>query len=306
MSTQGYSEEELNSLSEEERAAIEADVDPSELTATAAPVDLPDEEEEEEDASGDEAEGTDEEQEGGEEEGADDQGGEAEGHEDGEDPAGDDPEGEEGADDQGDDLPEEIDKDEPVNPYDHSDEAKAKIKELRDKLNDGELAPGEYDEQVDAIKSEDYRQRLQVSENQKWGKAVVSFLGKNQGYTQESNPTRFAALDSEVKRMANAGEIGNMTHLQVLQKAKANVEAAFGSVSKVEDAKDEGGKKPKPKPKAKAPDTPNLGDVPAAGVDNPKANASEFAKLDKLTGADLEAALEKMTPAQQERYLAGR
>lgn len=293
MSTSGYSEEELASLSEEERAAIEAEVDETELTATASPVDLPDEDGEE---NGDGA--TDDEGAG---EGVDDAG---QSDDSGE---GQDDDGAEGEDAVGEDpAPAEPEaKEEPVNPYEYSDGAKEQLKDLREQLNDGDLSPAEYEEKADAIKSDDYKARLQESENRRWGNAVTSFLVQNKDYTQEASPTKFAALDSEVKRMANAGEIGNMTHLQILQKAKANVEAAFGSVPKVEDTKDEGGK-PKPKPKAKVPETPNLGDVPAAGVDNPRANASEFANLDKLTGADLESALEKMTPAQQERYLAGR
>jgi hypothetical protein len=310
MSTSGYSEEELAGLSEEERAAIEAEVDETELTATASPVDLPDDEGEEDDAGTGDDDGDGE---GGDDAGEDpggEDGGEGSDDEGAGDDAGEGQDDGDGGDDAGDPdpVPTESDsREEPVNPYDYSDTAKEKLKDLREKLNDGDLSPAEYEEKADAIKSDDYKARLQESENRRWGNAVASFLGHNKDYTQEASPTKFAALDSEVKRMANAGEIGNMTHLQILQKAKANVEAAFGSVPKVEDTKDEGGKpKPKPKPKAKVPETPNLGDVPAAGVDNPRANASEFANLDKLTGADLESALEKMTPAQQERYLAGR
>ena len=315
MSTRGYSEEELASLSEEERAAIEAEVDETELTATASPVDLPDEDGEEDGDGTTDDEGAGE---GGDDAGDDSKGGEAEDGGEGSDDdgqsdgpsEGQDDDGAEGEDAVGEDpAPAEPEaKEEPVNPYEYSDGAKERLKDLREQLNDGDLSPAEYEEKADAIKSDDYKDRLQESENRRWGNAVTSFLVQNKDYTQEASPTKFAALDSEVKRMAtNAGEIGNMTHLQILQKAKANVEAAFGSVPKVEDTKDEGGKpKPKPKPKAKVPETPNLGDVPAAGVDNPRADASEFANLDKLTGADLESALEKMTPAQQERYLAGR
>jgi hypothetical protein len=320
MSTSGYSDEELASLSEEERAAIEADVDEPELTAKASPVDLPDDDGEEdgEDAEDDEGgedgapEGDDVGEEGDDPDGedAEDDEGEEQDTDDGDDPDEESPEGDEPDDGDADPEPVEYDdKEEPVNPFDYSDAAQEQIKDLREKLNDGELSPAEYDEQVDKIKSDDYKQRMQESENRRWGKAVNVFLSQHKDYTQESNPTKFAALDSEVKRMVQAGEIGNMGHMQILEQAKSNVEKAFGFVPE-KPKPDAGGKKNKgqktAKPKSKAPDAPNLGDVPAAGVENPKANNSEFAHLDKLTGVDLETALEKMTPAQQERYLAGR
>lgn len=320
MSTSGYSDEELASLSEEERAAIEADVDEAELTATASPVDLPDDEEEDGDDPGTDDEGGEDEDpevdDAGEEgddpdgEDAEDDAGEEQDTDDGDDPDEESPEGDEPDDGDDDSEPVEYDgKEEPVNPFDYSDAAQEQIKDLREKLNDGELSPAEYDEQVDKIKSDDYKQRMQESENRRWGKAVNVFLSQHKDYTQESNPTKFAALDSEVKRMAQAGEIGNMGHMQILEQAKSNVEKAFGFIPE-KPKPDAGGKKNKgqktAKPKSKAPDVPNLGDVPAAGVENPKANNSEFAHLDKLTGVDLETALEKMTPAQQERYLAGR
>lgn len=311
MSTSGYSEEELAGLSEEERAAIEAEVDETELTATASPVDLPDDEGEEDDAGTGDDDGDGE---GGDDAGEDpggEDGGEGSDDEGAGDDAGEGQDDGDGGDDAGDPdpVPTESDsREEPVNPYDYSDTAKEKLKDLREKLNDGELSPAEYDEQSDAIKSDDYKTRMQESENRRWGNAVMSFLGRHKDYTQEANPVKFAALDSEVKRMAKAGEIGNMTHRQILEQAKANVEKAFGGAVKQEPPADTGKKdKGKPaKPKAEAPDAPNLGDVPAAGVENPRANNSEFAHLDKLNGVELEAALEKMTPAQQERYLAGR
>jgi hypothetical protein len=313
MSTHGYSEEELAALTEEERAAIDAEVDETELTATASPVDLPDEEEEDEPPTGDtdQAKKTDEPpvKPEGDEPPADLGDADPERKPGGEDapPEGDEPPAEK--DEQG--GPEYVDKDEPVNPFDYSDEAKGQIKELRAQLDSGDLSPAEYEEKADAIRSEDYRQRLQLNENQRWGRAVHAYLASHEDYQADKNPVRFAALDGEVRRLANSGEIDGLTHAQILDKARKNVEKAFGVPTpepNADTAAPDGKEKPAPppKPKAHVPDVPNLGDLPAAGVDNPKATGGEFAHLDKLTGADLEAALEKLTPTQQERYLAGR
>lgn len=301
MAGHGYTEEELAALSEQERAGIEADVDESELTATATPVDI------------------DEGPEGEESEGDPDQEGE------GDDPPGDDPDKDKPAETdtppaETDDPPadpdlepktpevdDEPESTKPVNPYDHSDAAKEQLKDLRAKLSDGDMSQAEYDEQADAIKAADYRGRLQEQENENWGKAVNGFLSadENKDYGPEGNPVKFAALDGEVRRLAGTNEINGLTHKQILAKAKANVEKAFGGGKQETPpaAKEDG---PAPKPPAQRPEEPNLGDVPAAGVDNPRANTSEFAHLDKLTGGELETAIEKMSPDQYERYSAGR
>jgi len=313
MSTHGYSEEDLAALTDEERAAIEAEVDDTELTATASPVDLPGEEEEDEPPTGDtdQAKKTDEPpvKPEGDEPPADLGDADQERKPGGEDapPEGDEPPAEK--DEQG--GPEYVDKDEPVNPFDYSDEAKGQIKELRAQLDSGDLSPAEYEEKADAIRSEDYRQRLQLNENQRWGRAVHAYLASHEDYQADKNPVRFAALDGEVRRLANSVEIDGLTHIQILDKARKNVEKAFGVPTPKatgDDVPPAGKEKtaPPPKPKAQVPDVPNLGDLPAAGVENPKGTGGEFAHLDKLTGADLEAALEKLTPTQQDRYLAGR
>ncbi len=288
--THGYSEEELAALTDEEREAIEAEVDPDELTAVANTVDVEEETDEEpeedpEDEPEEEPEEPEEESEEPEEEVEEEPEEEVE-EEVEEEPAEEPP-------------AQESTEERPVNPYEYSDPAKEKLRALRDQLSDGEISQAEYDEQADTVKALDYRERLQEVENAKWISAVNRFLSAedNKEYGPKGNPVKFAALDGEVRRLANIpAEIDGLTHQQILSKAKRNVEKAFG-------APEPG--KPK-KPKAKVDDAPNLGDVPAAAVENPRANTSEFSHLDKLNGAALEDAIEKLTPEQQERFLAGR
>lgn len=302
----GYSEEDLAALSDEERAAVEADVDELELTATATPVDV-DEDPEGDEPAGDPAPVDD-------------------------DPPGDDPKPVEGDDPladepAGDDPPVKDDDqalepkpealpadedDEPeaakqINPHEFSDDAKGKLTDLRDQLSAGDLSQADYDEQADTIKADDYRERVQAQANDNWFKEVNRFLSSedNKDYGPEGNPVKFAALDGEVRRLGGNGENGGLTARQILNKAKENVEKAFGG-GKQDDPPPKKDDEPAPKPAAQRPTEPNLGDVPAAEVDNPRANTSEFANLDKLGGADLETAIEKMSPEQQERYLAGR
>jgi hypothetical protein len=111
----------------------------------------------------------------------------------------------------------------PVNPYEYSDAAKEQLKDLRAKLSDGDMSQAEYDEQADTIKADDYRQRLQAQEAANWNKAVNRFLDENQAYRQDS--LKYAALDAEVRRLGNnPGEIEGLTCLEILAKAKANVE----------------------------------------------------------------------------------
>ncbi len=302
----GISEEELALLSPEEREAVEADVDDAELTATVTPVDI------DEVPAGEELE-SDPVPEGDDPPKVDDPK-----PAEGDDPPAGDPAKEDppakgdipAADPEPAPEPEPIEDGKPeaaqqINPHEFSDAAKGRLTDLRSQLSGGDLSQAEYDEKADTIKADDYRTRQQAQSDANWFREVKHFLAakENADYEPESNPVKFAALDGEIRRLSGTDEISGLTQRQILARAKENVEQAFGGKKEPAPKEDP---KPAPKPAAKRPDEPNLGDIPAADVDNPRANASEFALLDKMGGVELEAAIEKLTPEQVERYSAGR
>jgi len=294
----GYSEEDLAALSPEERAAVEADVDPEELTATANPVDTDDDEGGEEEVG--ENEGTDE--------------GEEEAKPPVEEPGTDDPPKEEEAETPPvEEPPAEEPKPEPreeklppVNPYEYTDAAKEQLKALREQLSDGDLSQAEYEDQADVVRSNDYRQRLQAQEDANWSREVSRFMADpaNAEFKADGNAVKHVALDGLLRHWATnePGQIEGLSPREILAKGKAEIQKAFGGQKQGEAPP----AKPPARPAAQRPQTPNLGDLPAAGMDNPRANTSEFSHLDKLSGGDLESALEKLSPEQQDRYLAGR
>lgn len=193
------------------------------------------------------------------------------------------------------------------------DAADAKIDAIEAKFSEGELDEDAKRAEIRKVERERDAEirRLNASsqnmeiEGQKWQAEQAAFFKANDAYAK--NNTLFNALNAEVVRIANLPESAGKSGLQVLYAAKATVDAAImaiaGTARAAATPKAAQTSQPQ-KPKARMPDVKTLTDVPAAAA--PEVGQDRFAHLDKLDGLQLEAALARMSEADQAAYLAGR
>lgn len=287
-----YTEEELQDLTEEERAALE------ELEAEEAEA-----EEEEEDAG--EAEGGD-----------GDTGSEADDGDDGGD--GDEAEGGE---DEADGAEEEAEEDSVATevqpllaadaPEDAAEQLEAIAKqkeELVQKFDDGDLTAKEYQLELDKLAKQEreieqaqFKAKLaqEMAEQQQrnaWLATVNQFLSEHAEYRQY--PLRYKALDVAVRELAAQEENQGLSGREILEKAHEQIVEQFG-LARAEE-KPEGKKRRKP---IEAP--PTLANVPAASAT--ETEDGRWAKLDRLMETDperYERELAKLSDADREAYLA--
>lgn len=185
---------------------------------------------------------------------------------------------------------------------------------LRKQLTEGEIELEEYDRKKDEIVDQITDLRLQQNnyENevarrksegqQRWQWEQDTFFGRKENAIYRENDLLGAALDTAVRKLATDPANANQTGGWFLEEADRQVRAVF------QGTKQPGDTPPKdPKPGARK---PNLKDLPPTLKDIPPAaetetGDSEFAYLDKLSGADLERELAKISrdPVKEARYL---
>lgn len=201
--------------------------------------------------------------------------------------------------------------------YEAPADAKAKLEDLTKredalaaKFDDGELTAAEYRQQQraldndrDELKNQIFRAQLsEDAARAAWfGNTVTDFLSKHTQY--EDGSLMYNALDREVRRLqtANAEEGKSQYDPAILLQAHQNIEAsarkAFGVGPTTPTT-------PKPgEQKREIP--PSIGGLPAADAED--TDGGEFAALDRLGETDplaYERALEKMPDAKREQYLA--
>ena len=197
-------------------------------------------------------------------------------------------------------------------------------KAIREKYREGDITAEEKDTQEDAINDqiadlraakqnaafvESYNRQMEETDYLTTLARVKSDIATNEGLDYDKNPMLLQNWDLKVRALAsdpaNAGKPGEWylreAHKQVVAEVEATV-AALGF-------KREGGKAPTRDPiraavaERRVPQTgaKSLAALPAAGNETP-ADAAEFAHLDRLNGDDLETAVARMTPDQQERW----
>jgi len=133
---------------------------------------------------------------------------------------------------------------------------------------------------------------------QRWEYEQERFFGQaaNEMY---KDPVMFAALNAQVKALGqDAANVKQKPHW-FLEEADRLVRDRFAIGAKTPTGEKPGGKKPTAPDLSKLPKT--LANIPAAEL--PDTGNAEFAHLDKLDGMDLEMALAKLSPEQEERYL---
>jgi len=186
------------------------------------------------------------------------------------------------------------------------EESQDKLDELDEKFDAEEITRAEYNKERDAINRSIVMQNIQTREAAKatltWEKEQAHFLKSKPIYLEKSlrGSALFGALGEAVKELGKDPKYASASGIELLIAADAAVKEAFG-ITEAPPAKP--AEKKEEKPAATLPTHKTLGDLP-----NAEANATEgaWAGLDKLSGEAYEKALEKLTPEQQDRYLASR
>lgn len=137
------------------------------------------------------------------------------------------------------------------------------------------------------------------TEAQHWQWEQDRFFAQKANAVYKDDELAYVALDHTIKRLA-ADEANNGKPMAwFIEEADRQVRSRFYPKQEpVVETKAKAAQKTRPKM------PPNLGDMPPADLQD-TGNPDEFAKLDKLSGMDLEKAISKLTPEQQERYLMG-
>lgn len=186
-------------------------------------------------------------------------------------------------------------------------EMQAKLDALDDQFEEGEITIKDYNRQRDEIRTDITNHQLAIAEDRRqaqvWVAEQNAFLSVHPEYTESSlkGKTLFGAIDGAVREIASRPESAHLTGMQILLKAHAEVQKAFGFAPQKE-ATPEQGKAPEPKPKRPAPKVPDiktLADVPVSAKNETE---DPFSALDKLSGEALEDAIAKMSDAQAKAY----
>lgn len=185
--------------------------------------------------------------------------------------------------------------------------------ELEAKLDDGEITTKEFRAAIDKLNAEGNTLtnaiERQTSADQavadNWYKDVNRFLTKNPELNL--NQTRLHSFDAVVRRVTSDPENSGMSNRKQLEKARDIWREEMGIEAPAAKKADE----PAPKPKAKAKDKarevpPTLHNVPAADVND--ADDGKYGYLDALLNAgksiEYEDALARLSEADQQEYLS--
>lgn len=190
---------------------------------------------------------------------------------------------------------------------------------LEKQLDDGEITGKEFATQLDKLNDEkaDLSGKLtRQAEQDKaveeaWYGDVRKFLAKNPEVN--ANQSRLASFDSVVRRVNGDPENASLSNRQQLKKAHAIWQEEMGikPAAKAEpapkaDTGKEGDKPAKPKPKAKPALPPTLHNLPAADIE--VGDDGKYSYLDSLLEKGMtieyEDALAKLPEAEQQDYLS--
>lgn len=189
------------------------------------------------------------------------------------------------------------------------DEVLAKMEELAEQLDCGDIGQGKYDVELRKLDIELQKvteqrggveqqlstaERKQQTEQEKYvaqfSAVVQNFMGQPENQVFKEGTPEYKALDDQVRYLQTTQP--NLDPATMLQKARNAVAAIMDLPATTAQ--------PQTKPKRGTVDIPpTLAQIPAA-----ESNAQdEFAYLDKLSGDAYTAALAKLTPDQQQRFL---
>lgn len=182
---------------------------------------------------------------------------------------------------------------------------KTQLEDLASKFDEGELTAVEYQQQRGAIDDQlietrmqrhDYTRRAEDTLATYTNDTVPAFLKQHEAAYPANTPPYFA-LDHEVRRLqveaANEGR--DQFSRAILDQAHTNVSRYFGGATKA-PANDNNGLGARDLP-------PQLSGLPAASGGDDMAQGGKFAYLDRLSPEDLETEMAKMPDAEREAYL---
>lgn len=187
-----------------------------------------------------------------------------------------------------------------------SEKYEKQIEALDAKLDEGEISQAEHRKEVRKLEAASQNEEIS---SQQWAAEQSAFFKLNGNYAAKTNPVLWGTLNQEVIRLANDKDNEHLSGIQLLYKAKHNVEKAFKAMfpgqapAKKDDGKQDAKPKADAKPKVEKKGPKTLAGLPAA--DSQDTSGDKFAALDKLDGMDLERALAKMSEADRQAYLEG-
>lgn len=197
------------------------------------------------------------------------------------------------------------------------DDLKTRREELAEKFKAGDIEFDEFRAEDAALANEERKLDRAITKAEiaaeinaqkfesEWRSAVHSFtddLAKSGGINYRADEVGQRKLDGYVKQIFSDPDNAGMSMREALEKAHSMVALVYKPASSPAPAST----KPD-KPAARKPDLSSLpktlADIPG-GDDKSDIGASEFSDLDGLDGFDLEMAIAKMTPSQREKYSA--
>jgi hypothetical protein len=208
------------------------------------------------------------------------------------------------------------------------DDYEAKVTELKEekralaaKFKDGDIEFEDYTSQMEALDDRrdelnDLRVRASVAQDmntqtaeQQWQHTVRQFtsaVARDEKIDYAKDAEKQADLDLFVKSLAANEKNADKSMEWFLSEAHKRVKALHGIGGKSDPAPSAD-----PKPSAKPSRKPPVEHLPGTlaqvpGGDGPGDLAGEFADLDRLEGLEYEQAIARMTPVQRERFLQGK
>ena len=190
-----------------------------------------------------------------------------------------------------------------------------KFAALDKQLEEGEITESQYREQSRALtvqqaKIEMAAEANQQADQQNWDFCQKLFFEDHPEWQKSKNPALYGALCAEMEVLGQDESIEGKTYLWYLREARARVAAAFKLDQPQEAPKDEPKVEPSDKKAAvkkmaegaqKKPEPPKtLANVPAAGAND---ETGSLDSLDGLEGLEAEAAFANLSAAEQEKYL---
>ena len=191
------------------------------------------------------------------------------------------------------------------------DKLNADMADLKQKFDDGDISIDEYMDSRFAIerkvvKIEAHQERMQQDAQMSWDRANQEFLANEDNKALRENDVLYGAFAMQVNKLIGDPASEAMSDADLLRAARDKVFAAFRIPQGSQPSKDESAIRAAKKEAAdrgKAPTT--LQGVPAAAQSD-DVDQSPFAYLDRLSGEQLEAAVAKLSEADQLRWLHSR
>ena len=191
------------------------------------------------------------------------------------------------------------------------DKLNADMADLKQKFDDGDISIDEYMDSRFAIerkvvKIEAHQERMQQDAQMSWDRASQEFLASEDNNALRENDVLYGAFAMQVNKLIGDPASEAMSDADLLRTARDKVFAAFRIPHGSQPSKDESAvraAKREAADRGKAPTT--LQGVPAAAQAD-DVDQSPFAYLDRLSGEQLEAAVAKLSEADQLRWLHSR